>query len=120
MAATKAGSTLVSSQSSAAASALNAVSGNKDLTTAYGAFITALVTNGATGPTIACTVELDYSVDGSTWKLGQQVVAATGNSVTTPLIFEISKNVMWVRLGFGGNTAQAVTVEAQIHVVTGI
>jgi hypothetical protein len=25
---------------------------------------------------------------------------------------------MWVRIGFGGNTGQAVTVEAQIHVTT--
>lgn len=120
MAATKVGSTLVASTSSAAASALNAVNGSKDLTTAYGAFITALVTNGATGPTIPTTVELDYSVDGSTWKVGQQILTATGNNVVTPLVFEISKNVMWVRIGFGGNTAQGTTVEAQIHVITAI
>jgi hypothetical protein len=116
---TKVGSTLVASVSSTAGSALNAQSGNKDLTAApNGAVITALVTNGATGPTIPCTVEIDFSTDGSTWKVAQQLFAALGNSVATPFIFEINRNVMWVRIGFGGNTGQAVTVEAQIHVTT--
>lgn len=120
MAATKTSAAIVASQTSASGSALNAVSGLQDLRTAYGAVITALVTNGGTGPTIGCTVEIDYSTDGTTWKTAQQVVAATGNSATTPLVFEISKDVLWVRIGFGGNTAQAVTVEAQIHVLAGI
>jgi uncharacterized membrane protein len=120
MAATKVGSTLVASVASTAGSALNAQAGSKDLTTAYGAVITAKVTNGATGPTIACVVEIDYSVDGTTWKIAQQVTASLGNSVVATFVFEIPVKVMWVRIGFGGNTGQAVTVEAQIHVVTAI
>jgi hypothetical protein len=120
MAATKTATTVVSSQSSAAGSAINAVTGSQDLTTAYGAIVTAKVTNGATGPTVACTVELDYSNDNTNWKVASSNLAQTGNSVVTTFVFYIPPQVMYYRIGFGGNTAQAVTVEAQSAALTGI
>lgn len=120
MAATKTGAVLVASQSCAAATAVNGITGTKDLTVAYGATITARVTNGATGPTIGCTVEVDVSTDNSTWRQFAQVVAGTTNSAVNDFAFVIPETVLYARLGFGGNTAQAVTVEGYVHTLTAI
>jgi hypothetical protein len=120
MAATKTGAALVTSQSCAAATAVNGITGTKDLTTAYGATVTARVTNGGTGPTVACQVNLDISTDNSTWRNFAIATAPTTASAVTDFVFQIPETVNYCRLGFGGNTAQAVTVESYVHTLTAI
>lgn len=120
MAATKSGSSLVSSQSSSAGSAVNAITGTLDLSTSYGGVINARVTNGGTGPTVGCTVEVDISDDNSTWRPMYQVVAPKTNSGVYDYIFRLGIEIGYARIGFGGNTVQAVTVEARGNKVTAI
>jgi hypothetical protein len=118
MAATKTASTLIASQSLAAGGA--AVTGILNLLTAYGATITARLTNGGTGPTIAATVTINISTDGTTWR---QFAAATGgvsNSEVDDFTFQIPPSVMYAQVSIVGNTGQAVTIESFAHTLTTI
>lgn len=118
MAATKTSATLQASVSNAAAATKN--SSDLDLSTAYGAVITAKITNGATGPTIACQAIVQVSPDGTTYYNAMTGTAPTTASAVATFYFEIPLGVMHVRVQFTGNTVQAVTVEAQAQYCTGI
>jgi hypothetical protein len=83
-----------------------------NLTTAYGAVITAKITNGGTGPTIACSVTVNISSDNSTWKPFARATAGTANSGVYDYVFDLPAPVMYAQVVFTGNTGQAVTVEA--------
>lgn len=121
MALTKAGSNVVASASSAAGSAADAVnSGDIDLTGAYEAVISGKVTNGATGPTIGCTVNVYISRDTTNYMLFQTIVTGVTNSAVYPFAFILPDSALHAKIGFGGNTAQAVTVVADSQTITAI
>jgi hypothetical protein len=89
-----------------------------DISTKYGLGVTAQVTNGATGPTVACTFSLEVSNDNSVWRTYFSATAATGNSVVTNWALNLGPEWLYVRSKFTGNTAQAVTVECLGHELT--
>lgn len=118
---TKATAVLVAAGTSNAAGASTTIATQSLATTLGQALITALVTNGGTGPTIAATVLIQASWDGGTsWKTLRQFPTALGAGVTTSIIYEVSEAVELVGVIFTSNTAQAVTVEAQIGYITAI
>ena len=118
MAATKSGSTLQSSTSNTAGS--TTTSSSLDMTTGYGAVILAKITNGATGPTVACTATVNVSSDNSTWKYYQSATAGVANSGVYAFAFDIAAPIMYAQVVFTGNTGQTVTVEAFAETLTGI
>jgi hypothetical protein len=124
MAATKTSGVLQASVSNAAAA--TPTSSTLDLTSAYGAIITAKITN-ATGPTVACGATLNVSPDGTTWypwaaqTAGTATFAAGPPAVGVyPMTFEVPMHAIKAQVVFTGNTAQAVTVEAQYQMTTAI
>jgi hypothetical protein len=86
-----------------------------DLTTALGALITAEITNGATGPTIACDFVVEVSNDNSDWMEYTRATAGTANNGVYTFSVELPPTVMYARVKFTGNTGQSVTVEADGH-----
>lgn len=90
-----------------------------DLSTALGLAITALVTNGGTGPTIGCTCTVEVRESGSgawrSWAASTAGVAAGG---AYPFAFELPPGIIRARVTFSGNTGQAVTCEATGHELT--
>lgn len=83
-----------------------------DLSTGYGADFSIRIANGATGPTIPCTVKMQISHDGgSTWYLanGSWGSAATNNGVYDHNV-QVAYQKVRVRFYAYGNTAQDVTV----------
>lgn len=111
MAAAKTGTNVVSSQTSSAGSAQDAVnSGDISLTTSYGATISGKVTNGGTGPTLGCVVNIYVSRDPTNYILFQTFTAGVANSGVYPFTVKVDESVLHAKLGFGGNTGQAVTV----------
>lgn len=118
MSVTKTSRTLQSSASNAAGG--TATGSPLDLTSALGGTLTAKVTNGATGPTIACSLYIELSADNSNWKLFRQYVALLGNNIVTEFAVEIPASVMYLRTRFSGNTGQGVTVEAFLHELTSL
>lgn len=121
MALTKSGSNIVSSQSSSAGSSADAVnSGDVDVSGAYQAVIAGKVTNGATGPTVGCTVNVYVSRDTTNYFLFQTIVTGVTNSAVYHFVFTLPDSTTYAKIGFGGNTAQAVTVIADLHKITAI
>lgn len=118
MAVTKTARTLQSSASNAAAATTTGTA--LDLTTGLGGLLTAKITNGATGPTIAGSLYVEVSNDNTNWKVFRQCVAGVANSAVYEFSVEIPPSVMYVRTRFADNTAQAVTVEAFLHELTSI
>src|SRR4051812_7964848 len=106
--ATKTARTLQSSTSNSAAGTTTGTTW--DARTALGGVITTKVTNGGTGPTVACTVTVNIATDGSAWKLFQAATAGVTASTAYEFAFEIPAGVMYAQVVFSGNTAQAVTV----------
>lgn len=118
MAATHTGSTLQAAISLAAGG--TQTSSTLNLTTAYGAIVTAQITNGATAPTAACSVTINVSIDGTTFVQWAQGTAGLGVSTAYPFAFTIDPATMYVQAVFTGNTGQAVTVAAQAQALTGL
>ena len=104
---TKTARTLVSSQSVAAG---NSVNGTLNLSTRFGALLTAMITNGATGPTFPCQLTIETSNDGTTWYEYLTVEAGNANSGKYTYNIDLPASVMHVRATFSGHTGQAVTV----------
>lgn len=117
---TKGTSTLQASASNGAGSTTN--SSSIDMTTKFECDLRGLVTNGATGPTVALTVTVQASSDNSTWKdtpFSCQP-AGTGNSVSKPYFFKGLRGGQYYRLQYTGNTGQAVTVEGFADHITNL
>ncbi len=89
-----------------------------NLTNKYGVTIVASILNGASGPTAPCEFRVEYSSDGGT-TLDEiiRVPGSTVNSQKVPFRHRIEPEVLHARVIFTGNTAQAVTVKADGHVV---
>jgi hypothetical protein len=116
MAATKTARTLQSSTSNGAGATTTSAAWN--LSTAYGGVVQARVTNGTTGPTVPCSMTVNLSVDGSTWRQAAVYAAGTTANASYDFAVEIPPAAMYAEVVFSGNTAQAVTVEAYGHELT--
>lgn len=114
--ATKTERTIQSSVSNSAGG--TTTSGAVDLSTALGMVVVGRITNGATGPTAGCAMEVQVSTDGSTWRTFSKQTAGTDDSESYDFIVELPAAVMQMRVVFEGNTDEAVTVEAVGHELT--
>lgn len=122
---TKTARTVIASASNTAGSTTR---GTVDLRTAYGGFLTAKITNGATGPTVQCTCNLLVAHNdsttptaasaGSDWKTVWSFGGGTTNSAMTEQTWDVPTGVMHLEVEFTGNTAQTVTVEAYFSEIT--
>ena len=86
----------------------------------YGAALHIKVTNGATGPTAACQIQIETSADNVLWcKRGGPLVAALGNDIVSSWGgIEIGIGVEYLRLQAGSNTDEDVVADADISEVT--
>lgn len=117
--------TIVASQSNAAGATKR---GTLDLRTAQGGILTGKITNGATGPTVACvmTVSIAHNdgstpaaaVEGADWKRFYQFAGTTTNGDVQQWSLDIPPGVMHLQVEFAGNTGQAVAVEAFFSEIT--
>jgi hypothetical protein len=116
MAATKTARTLLTSQSLAAATSVNATELN--LSTAYGALVTVKITNGASAPTTAPTI---------TWYVGEattvkrqfyQTSGNTTNSSVTDYVCEIPAKAMFNNVTILNGATNAITVEVYAQELT--
>lgn len=111
------------------ASASNAAAGTttgSSFAINYGVSGLAQITNGGSGPTIGCDFVIQVSNDGgSTWFEWSRQTANTTSSAVNLFQFELgasSPGLGWdhYRTVFTGNTAQAVTVQADASTVTAL
>lgn len=121
---TKTARTVVSSSSNAAGATTR---GTLSLVTAQGGILTMKITNGATGPTIACTGNVLIAHNATTptaasagadWKTLWSFSGLTTNNGIVERSIEIGPGVMQLEAEFTNNTAQAVTVEAFFSEIT--
>lgn len=121
---TKTARTVVSSSSNAAGAT---TCGTLSLVTAQGGILTMKITNGATGPTIACTGNVLIAHNATTptaasagadWKTLWSFSGLTTNNGIVERSIEIGPGVMQLEAEFTNNTAQAVTVEAFFSEIT--
>lgn len=125
MASTKTGSQVINAQTSAANStyaspSAGCQSADQSQATNYGCLWTGRITNGGTGPTIACTAQVDISFDGTAWRQHAQYLAGVTSSTSYDFEIEVPAAVIHTRITFFGNTGQNVTVSAEIEQITGI
>lgn len=116
---TAAVTTIVTSSTNTAGSTTR---GTIDCRELDGGIITMKVTNGATGPTVACSARVLIAHNtgatptaasaGSDWKTVFNRVTSTGNSVVTEYSWLFGPEITHAEVEFTGNTAQSVTVEA--------
>lgn len=121
---TKTARTVVASASNAAGATTR---GTLSLVKAQGGILTMKITNGATGPTIACTGNVLIAHNATTptaasagadWKTLWSFTGLTTNNGIVERAIEIGPGVMQLEAEFTGNTAQAVTVEAFFSEIT--
>lgn len=118
MPATKTSVTIQTSATNTAGS--TTTSSAVDLTTIYGMLITGKITNGGTGPTVACDFVVEVSNDNSAWKTYARYSAGTTINGVFEFAVDLPMSTMYARTVFTGNTGQSVTVEAFGHRLTGI
>ena len=115
---TKAGTTVQSSVSNSAGGTTTSTA--RDRTAKFGALVTGIVTNGATGPTVPCDFVVQISIDGTNWEeFNRQSTSAANNAVSVRHCI-VPDYVRYYRTVFTGNTGQAVTVEAKAHEIESI
>jgi hypothetical protein len=114
--------TLIASTSNAAGS--NFQRGTLDCRELDGGVITMKVTNGGTGPTLPCQVRVLMAHDtgatptaaaaGTVWKTRYLAASDSVNSSVREFSFEFNPGYSHIEVEMGGNTGQAVTVEAMV------
>lgn len=107
---------------SAASAAGATTRGTIDVRERDGGIITLKITNGATGPTVACEAKVMIAHNtgatptagaaGADWKTVETFKSSSANNAVTEKAFPFPPAVMHVQVEFSGNTGQAVTVEA--------
>jgi hypothetical protein len=115
---TKTARVLQTSSSNAAAATTTGTA--LDLTTKFGGLATLTITNGGTGPTIACDAVLEVSRDNTNWTEFSRQTAGVAISTVYTFNIDVPISVMYVRSKFTGNTGQAVTVAGTFMEVTTI
>lgn len=91
-----------------------------DLSTALGALLTAKITNGGTGPTIAASVKIYTSADNTNFKLFQTLTSDVTASSVNEWAVDIPPTVKYIRADVTGNTAQSVTCECFLQELTSV
>ncbi|MBL4700827.1 MAG: hypothetical protein JKX85_06175 [Phycisphaeraceae bacterium] len=91
-----------------------------DLSAGYGASINVRITNGGTGPTVACRCDIEVSNDNTDYYLYRTIYGSTANSAVVEQGVDIPMAHQFARTVFTGNTAQSVTVEADGSHVTAV
>lgn len=88
-------------------------SASQDISTGFGSIVSMQVTNGATGPTIGCTAEIQVQhTSAGTWYTWRKFIASNGDSDVSQFTARVPPEVYAYRTHFEGHTGQAVTVEA--------
>lgn len=118
MATTKTGITIVASQTLTATNSLT--SSGVDLTAAYGLFITARITNGATAPDQDPSFTVEVSNDDSVYRPVATFAGDQVNNSETDFYFIVDVTVMYVRVVFDNPGNQDITIEALGHQLTGV
>ena len=92
-----------------------------DLRLAYAAAVSIKVTNGATGPTVAATVQIQTSEDNSEWyNFGGALQTSLGNGIVSQWGgIELPAATNYMRLVGTANTGQAVQLDADISYIVG-
>ena len=94
-----------------------------DINTGYGAQVNIVITNGATGPTVAAQCQIQVANDTSHTLItnyGGALKAGVTNSGVYYWSIDLPIGVCSVRLVAGSNTAQNVTIDADVSNVTAI
>jgi len=105
------------------AGAGDTTSSAQDLSAVYESQVDIKITNGATGPTVPAQCQIQVAADsGGTLyvNFGGPLVANLGNSIVTSWSIDIPIGVASLQLVAGSNTAQNVTISADISTVTGV
>jgi hypothetical protein len=110
MAATKTSKTLLTSQSLAAATSVNATEWS--MTTAYGGLAAVKLTNGATAPTTAPVVKFYVGEATGTKRLLYTAAGDTVNNSVNDLVCEIPASAMFVNVTITNGATNAITVES--------
>jgi len=77
------------------------------------------ITNGASAPTVPCTLVLQTSPDGTNWYDYFPVGGATGAAGVVSGSVTMTRGVMFARVIAYGNTTNPVTVESTLQAVVG-
>jgi hypothetical protein len=115
---TKTARTLQSSTSNAAGA--TTTSSSVDIRTSLGGVATLKFTNGATGPSVACSGFIEVSHDNTNWYRYNGRAGGVANSEVVSHSIDIPPGTMYIRSVFTGNTGQAVTVEAFFQELTSV
>lgn len=120
MALTKTKHVIVASASNAAGATAR---GTLDVRAKDGGTVTIKITNGATGPTVQCEGRVLISHEtgatptaasaGADWKTVYRFGGGSVANAVTEIAYPFSPGVEHIEVEFTGNTAQAVTVEAE-------
>lgn len=91
------------------------------VTDCYSATAILKITNGGTGPTVACSGYIETADSGgSDWFRIWGFTGPLSNSASMTVAFELPPGTNDVRSVFTGNTGQSVTVEATLDIVTAL
>jgi hypothetical protein len=92
-----------------------------DISSYYNVEIVGKISNGGTGPTIACTVYIEVadSSDANPIRIGA-AVGSTTNSASVTFRITVPAGSAHLRSVFTGNTGQSVTIEAYAESVTAV
>lgn len=110
MAATKTSKTLLTSQSLAAATSVNATEWN--MLTCYGGIACVKITNGGTAPTTAPVVKFYIGEASGVKRLQYTVSGDTTNSSVTEPSYEVPAGAMYCNITITNGATNAITVEA--------
>lgn len=120
MATTKA-VTAIWSSTTLTAGAADTTSSAVDLSDGYGAQVHIKLSNGATGPTVAAQVQIQFSADNSEYyNYGGALIGSTSNNAVSSWSVEVPIGVEYLKLVAGSNTGQDVTVDSDISEVTAV
>lgn len=118
MAASKTKRSILASTSNTAGSTTNST--ESDQSAAYGCAVVGKITNGGTGPTVACDMVVYVGgATGEKFEYSRQTATVTASAVAV-FVVPLPAWAMFVNVTFTGNTGQTVTVEAHIEELTGI
>jgi len=128
MAKTLARTALVTSATNTAGSTTR---GRIDVTAVDGGIVTFRITNGGTGPTVACEARIliahkdtampalgSEGTGDTDWKQVTAIGGGTTASASSRGVFRFGPEVAYLEVEFTGNTVQSVTVEAHVTTFT--